>query len=80
MKYKLEDISLNISKGSTPRGKVNYSSDENNLFLRVTDLSELQHIETAEYTLSDDDIKKNKMKYCIIHIRSVKKIVLNSFS
>ena len=62
MKYKLEDISLKISKGSTPRGKVNYSSDENNLFLRVTDLNELQHIETAEYTLSDDDIKKNKMK------------------
>lgn len=62
MKCRLEDISLKISKGSTPRGKVNYSSDENNFFLRVTDLNELQHIKTAEYTLSDDDIKKNKMK------------------
>lgn len=62
MKMKLADISKKISKGSTPRGKVNYSKNEDNYFLRVTDMVDLTNVYNSEFTLSDEDIKKNKMK------------------
>ena len=62
MKMKLADISKKISKGSTPRGKVNYSKNENNYFLRVTDMVDLANVYNSEFTLSDEDINKNKMK------------------
>ena len=62
MKMKLEDISKKISKGSTPRGKVNYSKNEKNYFLRVTDMVDLANVYNSEFTLSDEDINKNKMK------------------
>jgi type I restriction enzyme S subunit len=62
MKMKLADISKKISKGSTPRGKVNYSKNENNYFLRVTDMVDLANVYNSEFTLSDEDINNNKMK------------------
>ena len=62
MKMKLIDISNKISKGSTPRGKVNYSKKENNYFLRVTDMIDLADVYNSEFTLSDEDINNNKMK------------------
>ena len=62
MKMKLIDISNKISKGSTPRGKVNYSKKENNYFLRVTDMIDLADVYNSEFTLSDEDINDNKMK------------------
>lgn len=62
MKMKLADISEKISKGSTPRGKVNYSKNEDNYFLRVTDMVDLANVFNSEFTLSDEDINKNKMK------------------
>lgn len=62
MRLKLSDISEKISKGSTPRGKVNYSKNENNFFLRVTDMVDLADVYDSEFTLSNEDINKNKMK------------------
>lgn len=62
MKMKLVDISKKISKGSTPRGKVNYSKNEDNYFLRVTDMVDLANVYNSEFTLSNEDINKNKMK------------------
>lgn len=62
MKMKLADISKKISKGSTPRGKVNYSKNEDNYFLRVTDMVDLANVYKSEFTLSNEDINKNKMK------------------
>ena len=62
MKMKLVDISKKISKGSTPRGKVNYSKNEDNYFLRVTDMVDLTNVYNSEFTLSNEDINKNKMK------------------
>lgn len=62
MKMKLVDISKKISKGSTPRGKVNYSKNEDNYFLRVTDMVDLANVYNSEFTLSNEDITKNKMK------------------
>ncbi len=62
MKMRLADISKKISKGSTPRGKVSYSKNEDNFFLRVTDMVDLANVYNSEFTLSDEDINKNKMK------------------
>lgn len=62
MKMKLADISKKISKGSTPKGKVNYSKNEKNYFLRVTDMVDLANVYNSEFTLSDEDINNNKMK------------------
>lgn len=60
--YKLSDITLKISKGSTPRGKVIYDKNEKNLFLRVSDIEDFKEIEDCEYSLSDEDFSRNKMK------------------
>ena len=62
MRMKLSEVSKKISKGSTPRGKVNYSKNEKNFFLRVTDMVDLADVYNSEFTLSDKDINKNKMK------------------
>ena len=62
MRIKLLEVSKKISKGSTPRGKVNYSKNEKNFFLRVTDMVDLADVYNSEFTLSDEDINKNKMK------------------
>lgn len=62
MRIKLSEVSKKISKGSTPRGKVNYSKNEKNFFLRVTDMVDLADVINSEFTLSEEDINKNKMK------------------
>ena len=61
-KVKLSEISTLISKGSTPRGKVNYSKTERNDFLRVTDMVDYGRVKKSELTLSDEDFAKNKMR------------------
>ena len=59
---KLADVSVAISKGSTPRGKVNYSTNEDNRFLRVTDMCDFDRIKNTELSLSNEDIKTHKIK------------------
>ena len=61
-KVKLNEISTLISKGSTPRGKVNYSKTEKNDFLRVTDMADYGRVKKSDLTLSDEDFAKNKMR------------------
>jgi len=61
-KVKLSEISTLISKGSTPRGKVNYSKTEKNDFLRVTDMADYGRVKKSDLTLSDEDFAKNKMR------------------
>lgn len=61
-KFKLSDISVLISKGSTPRGKLKYSSTGRIGFLRVTDLNDFDRITEAEYTLTEIEVQEYKMK------------------
>lgn len=60
--YKLKDICSLISKGSTPRGKVEYAHDLEYPFLRVTDIVDFSYISKTDLTLSEDEVKKYKMK------------------
>ena len=62
MRMKLSELSKKISKGSTPRKKINYSTKENNYFLRVTDMIDLADISYSELTLSQEDLNNYKIK------------------